>query len=378
MKTNVSSVKVPNLPELLGIQQKIATSISNGSTADEIFVQLRSERTWSGPCPLAYLQVGFHYLAFPLLVLLPIFVFFRLQGDPHGRTRMPTIAIFGMVNVLFTFYWFATFAQPGDFYAKRFWVAALFISTITIIATGRKVALNETSDFLFIDRLVEAFIDPLFKKASGITRMNLTRGAFMVILLTLDIFILGALGIAIASIGACIFCCKLFAASAAKNAPSSETRTRRQLLVFLVGFATTALAIAYFQLFRWERVWHIAFYYFYWGIVAGFLWKELKSIRTRYSRRERIFVWALRACVLSGFYYMGILAFSYGVYPQIPVAKGGGNYSHAVDVRLYVGSDTTHSKQQTDRCQTSEIRQSDFNNNPQDAHSVTLNNICYV
>ena len=66
-----------------------------------------------------YIQTGLLYLAFPVFILVPLFIFIRLRCTPHATTKMPTIAITGMLNLLFIFYYFATYAQPGSFYDKR-------------------------------------------------------------------------------------------------------------------------------------------------------------------------------------------------------------------------------------------------------------------
>jgi hypothetical protein len=237
---------------------------------------------------VTYIQVGLLYFAFPVFVLAPIFIFFRLHNDPHATTRMPTIAVVGTLNLLFTFYWFATFAQPGEFYAERKPLACLFLWTVIAIATGRRLALAETSDSTLIDNLVAVLIDPLFKQCRRHTRTNIVRGVFGLAIIVFAVLILGNVGIILSLVVVMIFGLGLLHRCRFTQA---LTQGRRTMLLSVVSIVTMlgVLIVTRF-LFDWRRLEHIAFYYIYCGITFGFLWKEITSIRLRYSNRERTIV----------------------------------------------------------------------------------------
>ena len=291
-----------------------------------------------------YVQTGLLFLAFPAFVLAPIFIYYKMRNDPHVTTRMPSIAIIGMVNLLFTFYWFATFGPPGDFYAKRYPIAGLFVWTMVLIASGRRIAVAETSDVQWIDKAVALIVDPLFKKSVDKTldeavrrralklRANLVRMLFGLAIMAFAIYILESVGmiLSLATLGICF----LTWLSRRRNPRSQGLRFLVRSLAGLAILTGIGLVMEWRNC-DWDRVCHVAVYYFYCGLLLGFLWKEIKSIRIRYSKRERPLVWSLRMCVIVALYYMGVLAFAYGIYPNIPAAKGGGNYAHAPDVVLY-------------------------------------------
>ena len=45
----------------------------------------------------------------------------------------------------------------------------------------------------------------------------------------------------------------------------------------------------------------------------------------RHTGRVPATAWFFIFCILCTLYYMAILGFAYGVYPHVPIAKGGGD-----------------------------------------------------
>jgi hypothetical protein len=119
--------------------------------------------------------------------------------------------------------------------------------------------------------------------------------------------------------------------------------THNKRLVAILVFATT-IDLDYFATrslhLNWDVIHRVSFYYFYWILAALYLWREHKDMPDRHRDKAPAAAWVLGFCIVGSLYYMALLGFAYGVYPQIPAAKGGGNYANTPDVEFYWKSDS--------------------------------------
>jgi len=97
------------------------------------------------------------------------------------------------------------------------------------------------------------------------------------------------------------------------------------------------------------------------GLIAFYYWRGRKRLQqisgeppTPETQSEIRSVRVVTACRIAGFYFLGVLSFSYGWYPFIPAARGGGSLLEAptatIDVKL--SSPMSASKKLFDEIQT--------------------------
>jgi hypothetical protein len=235
-------------------------------------------------------------------------------------------------------YWFATYSNPGQFYSHRIWLTCLFCWTVILSASGRRLALAETSDIRWIDNIIEAIVDPVFAKAKNTTRTDVVRILFVLVIVILDLLIQFDLAAPMLLCALAVYILLFIWRTCYRNGINHKHCTYITLSSAIPMSLILCYALSRFPI-NWQELQHLFFYYFYCVIAVAFLWKEIKSIRIRYAGQTRYSAWGLRICILTALYYMSVLAFAYGVYPNIPAAKGGGNFEDTANVRLYLRSD---------------------------------------
>ena len=230
-----------------------------------------------------YLQVGLLFILFPCGLVAPVFVFFHLRKHPSTAIPMPTMAIVGIGNALLVCYWLAVFSLPGRFYQKGGWIMLLFGWVVLTAICSRRFVTGVPSRIQTVEYIGRRWIDPMFARAGYRQRHRaaLVRGTVIAGLLLLDLFITD-----------------------------------------------------FFRL-KWTSIKHSAFYFFFCFLAALYAARQHKDFPDRYRGQVPASAWFFILCILCTLYYMAIQGFAYGVYPHIPVAKGGGDYMRSPDVELY-------------------------------------------
>lgn len=242
---------------------------------------------------IKYIQVGILFLLFPVAVIVPVLSYgsirlrHRAQGLHAARLLTP---IFILTNALLISYIFATFTEPRYFYLHEWPISALYVLTLLGMTTARRLASSKLSTGIAsLDKIIGRIIDPIFSRLCETARIALVQGTFCVAALIIDFWLLD-----------------------------------------WSPFAQIANA----SLFRPSF-----FYYFLCILGASVFALRYLAISERYRGQYRVYAWVFTLCVVAGLWYMSVYAFAYGVYPNIPVVKGGGDYATARSVEFYFNKD---------------------------------------
>jgi hypothetical protein len=277
---------------------------------------------------IKYLQIGLLFMLFPCLVVAPIYAFLYLRRAPGVRLRPTTAGIINIASLLVVCYLLATYSSLGHFHEKRWWIAILFSWTMLGVAFAGRLTLQRHPQNYVVEAVGQRFDRWCVSHPSlGPYRKEIVRGLFCIGSLTLNCMILGRFA---GAAWACIVIAWL-------TRVAWRHYSRKALFVnVMIGLGAVAVAVFVISLFRPDlellsRVW---FYYVY-CIFAGYLvWQQWMKIPKRHGKKTRPLAWVWVTCVAAGLYYMAIHAFAYGVYPQIPSAKGGGNFCDAPNVQI--------------------------------------------
>jgi hypothetical protein len=248
---------------------------------------------------IKYIQIGILFLLFPGVFLLPVILYISIRilnrspGGIHPARLVAPVII--LVNALLITYVFATFAHPAFFYEHIVQITCLFIWTTFCSTCSRRLSskMNESS-IPWVDEFVARYVDPLLDRLKIVDTKRVVCSHMIVYagIVVIDWWILD-----------------WKFSSWAKN-------------------------------LDWASVTRALFYYFLCFLSAGFLVHRFFSVPKRREGAYPTSAWLFVACVSGGLWYMSIFAFAYGVYPHIPVVKGGGDYATTPDVELYFKKDT--------------------------------------
>jgi hypothetical protein len=303
---------------------------------------------------IRYMHVGLLYMLFPGVVLAPIFAFFHVQAHRDTKIKMPTIAILNIGHLILLCYWFATFANPGYFHTKALRIVLLFGWTLFWITSGRRLAGRGNSEIEWLDDSVsrlESSLKGLLKNYPAILRTikdyrrDMARATIIIGIVFFDSLVSGKLGLIALVIAFDIFLF-LFVGHAVtghypllvQSALMDALRRKNYVMTTQKQFVILSFICAFAEL---VTLWSIptvsyAFFYYSFCFLAVFLlWHDGKRIKVRCRSGARPAAWFCTFCIVGGLLYIGIMGFAYGVYPHIPLAKGGGDYSSAPDVELY-------------------------------------------
>jgi CheY-like chemotaxis protein len=299
-----------------------------------------------------YIIVGMLFMLFPCGLLAPISIMLFLRDHPDTKIKTPIIALFNLGNLLTVCYWFATFSDSGHFYEKRYYIISLFAWTIFAITCSRRFANIGSSQSRLIDN-IGPFIDRVFRNPPILEkyRKDIIRFVSITGIVFLDYLIVPEIGlIALLFVGNILI--GLFSWHFVRGTQSqvySINRLATSLYLAripkvgrncLSGIITVGLICVDLRLIGafndgWGTIKHIVFYYFLCSLIAFYLWNARKRLFERYGPSAQPAAWVIIFCLAGGLCYMSMLAFAYGVFPQIPFAKGGGNYEDVPDVEIY-------------------------------------------
>lgn len=245
---------------------------------------------------IRYLQVGILFFLFPAIVIVPIFLYFSLRLQAHSALQPHPVRlitpIFILSNVLLISYVFATFANPSYFYRHEWPIAVLYVWTLFGMTTARRLASRgHSTGVVALDAIIAKHIDPIFDlcRLSEFFRVIAVQVTFVVVAIAIDCWLLDW---------------------------------------------TPVKSIMALNLFK------RSFFYYFLSILGSFVFVErYVAIQVRYEGRDRVLAWFFTLCLLAGLWYMSVYAFAYGIFPDIPVLKGGGNYATARSVEIYFKKD---------------------------------------
>lgn len=249
-------------------------------------------------------QVGFLFLLFPAIVAAPLFVLLYLKKSGRFQTPFPYAALLILFNFFAVPYCIIVFTSPGFF---RFKLLPLIL--ILIVTIGGRAMNNLCKDVAFAS---SGSVDRW--------RRHIDR-------------IAAKLGIG-----------KRFFGSSGFNVPADEVRGFLLRVPNLVVIACLDVwALWGVPIFEPRILWRMFSYFFYWFLIAALLWLARKGIPQAFEERDRGKGWFVTVCMGTALYYLALLAFAYGVYPFIPVAKGGGDFSATQNVILWWEKDSHES-----------------------------------
>ncbi|HVU33841.1 MAG TPA: hypothetical protein VHE61_10430 [Opitutaceae bacterium] len=288
---------------------------------------------------LTYIQIGLLYGLFPFLIIIPWVVFIENREPPRTKQKQAWFSMVNYGNALLFCYWIASFAAPGRYHEREGAIALLVCFTIFGIYFGSRLTKRGGhSDFKVVEWAGGA-LDSVSDRSPWFDRhrQTIVRSGLSMGLAACDWAVAGSPAIVLWVVVAGAFALPAVIRHY-QHKPAAKGQTIAAVAAVALAFGTMVMEVAVWARFDLDDFSRCCSYFFITLLLAAFAVREARRIPAWYKPMAYNSGILFAACVIFGLFYLSVLAFAYGVYPRIPAARGGGNYSYTSDVVFYLKS----------------------------------------
>ena len=235
-----------------------------------------------------YIHIGILALVFPVILNGTVFASWHISRHPRsdltlGQMRqrtLPTLLL--LINLEIVCYWLMTLTRGGQLGTPALglmpiqWILGVIVFGMLLVLLIERTTVTFVKNFAKVEKKDQALVYPHIIQV-------LLRWSLVVVVFTLDIW-------------------------------------------FVLDFKGQLSGIS---------LWIVAFYIGM-GLLVGILAAVLFSyVKRQEDNGNRTALWAIGACLLPPLFYLMLLSYAYGVFPFIPAARGGGDYTISPKVIIH-------------------------------------------